>query len=391
MSKKTRSRLAIITTHPIQYYAPVFKLINERSKIDLKIFYTWGEDSIKPKYDPGFGKTIEWDIPLLEGYEYEFLKNTSSNPGSSHFQGIINPDAIQQVEAFKPDAVLIYGWSNNSHLKILRHFKGRIPVWFRGDSNLIDQQKGWKALLRGIFLRWVYSHVDKALYVGTANKEYFVKYGMKENQLRFVPHAIDNSRFSESRTAEVKTFRRDLNIPDNDILILFAGKLEPKKNPELLLQAYMDLKKEGVHLLFVGNGVLEESLKSEAKSKKTPYIHFLPFQNQKKMPVIYQSCDLFCLPSQGPGETWGLAVNEAMAAGKAIIVSNKVGCARDLVKDGENGFIFESGNMEHLLSCLKQICEDSEMLKDMGASSTKIIYNWSFLYQADSIEKSLNG
>ena len=391
MSKKTRSRLAIITTHPIQYYAPVFKLINERSKIDLKIFYTWGEDSIKPKYDPGFGKTIEWDIPLLEGYEYEFLKNTSSNPGSSHFKGIITPDAIQRIEAFKPDAVLIYGWSNNSHLKILRHFKGRIPVWFRGDSNLIVQQKGWKALLRGIFLRWVYSHVDKALYVGSANKEYFIKYGMKENQLRFVPHAIDNSRFSESRTAEVKTFRRDLNIPDNDILILFAGKLEPKKNPELLLQAYMDLKKEGVHLLFVGNGVLEESLKSEAKSKKTPYIHFLPFQNQKKMPVIYQSCDLFCLPSQGPGETWGLAVNEAMAAGKAIIVSNKVGCARDLVKDGENGFIFESGNMEHLLSCLKQICEDSEMLKDMGASSTKIIYNWSFLYQADSIEKSLNG
>jgi len=66
-------KLAIITTHPIQYYAPIFKLLSERKKIEICVFYTWGKDALKDKFDVGFGKKIEWDIPLLEGYNYNFL------------------------------------------------------------------------------------------------------------------------------------------------------------------------------------------------------------------------------------------------------------------------------------------------------------------------------
>ena len=381
--------LAVITTHPIQYYAPVLKLLAGRC--NLKVFYTWGEDSIKSKFDPGFGTTIEWDIPLLDGYDHEFLTNVSRKPGSHHFKGINNPDAIQRINAFQPDAILIYGWSNQSHLKILRHFKGKIPVWFRGDSNLIDKGTGWKILLKSLFLQWIYSHIDKAFYVGTANKTYYKRYGLKERQLVFAPHAIDNARFSENRQIEALDFRQDLNIQETDILVLFAGKLETKKDPEILLNAFAQLGRENLHLLFVGSGALEEELKSKSEAlENKALIHFLPFQNQKAMPVVYQSCELFCLPSRGPGETWGLAVNEAMAAGKAVLVSDTAGCAADLVIEGKNGYLFKSGDPADLLSKLKLACTNTSHLASLGLNSREIINTWSFDVQVNAMVKELN-
>ena len=181
-------RLAIITTHPIQYNAPLFKLLSERSKIQIKIFYTWGETALN-KFDPGFGKNIEWDIPLLNGYEYSFVKNISSNPGSHHFSGIDNPGLVKAIEAWEADAVLVYGWAFKSHLKVMRYFHKKIPVFFRGDSTLLGQKSLFKKIFRTIFLKWVYSYADKALYVGTHNKNYFLQNGLNDAQLVFVPHA----------------------------------------------------------------------------------------------------------------------------------------------------------------------------------------------------------
>lgn len=379
-------RFAIVTTHPIQYYAPVFKLL--AGGCELKVFYTWGEESIKPKFDPGFGKTIEWDIPLLDGYDYEFLNNVSKQPGSHHFKGIKNPDVIQRIDAFQPHVILVYGWAYQSHLKILRHFKGKIPTWFRGDSNLIDKSPTWKSLLKRIFLQWVYSHVDKAFYVGSANEAYFHRYGMKASQLVFAPHAIDIGRFAEDRSEEVLTLRKSLHIEETDILILFAGKLDLIKNPEILINAYAQLGQKNVHLLFVGNGTLEKKLMFLSKTLKSEAIHFLPFQNQKTMPVIYQSCDVFCLPSRR--ESWGLAVNEAMAAGKAIIASDKLGCATDLVQEGLNGYVFKSEDQADLLIKLKLACTSLSHLSKLGLQSKKIIENWSFDVQVTAIAKELD-
>src|SRR4051812_4674321 len=100
-------KLAIISTHPIQYYAPVFKMLSEEKGLFVKVFYTWGEESVS-KFDPGFGKEIQWDIPILEGYDFEFLENKAKNPGSHHFNGIVNPAAIKRIEDFKPDVILVY-------------------------------------------------------------------------------------------------------------------------------------------------------------------------------------------------------------------------------------------------------------------------------------------
>lgn len=362
----------------------------------MKVFYTWGENGVKSKYDPDFKQTVTWDIPLLEGYDYEFLINTAKDPGSHHYNGTDNPDLKAIISNFSPDAILIYGWAYKSHLSSMRYFKGKIAIFFRGDSTLIDERRGFRDFARKLFLKWIYKYIDKALYVGAANKAYFEKFGLKPDQLKFAPHAIDNDRFGMDRFDEAQTLRNKLGIVDGGILVLFAGKLERKKNPDLLLQTFLDLNMSDVNLLFVGNGELEESLKLKVKSFKLKAerlklnIHFMNFQNQNYMPVVYQACDLFCLPSQGPNETWGLAVNEAMAAGKAILVSDKVGCAQDLVFSGVNGEIFLSSSLSDLSLKLNKLLSVPHQLILMGKESKRIIQNWTIQKQVKSIVNTLD-
>ncbi|WP_347159298.1 glycosyltransferase family 4 protein [Pontibacter chitinilyticus] len=382
-------KLAIITTHPIQYNAPVFKLLAADQKLAVKVFYTLGMSAAEV-IDKGFGKKISWDIPLLEGYEYQFLQNVSKNPGTSYFRGVINPDIIPEIEKFAPTDILVYGWSFDSHLKVLRYFKNKVRVYFRGDSTLLDETGGVKLLLRRIMLCWTYRYIDKAFYVGTNNKQYFLKHGVKEQNLMFAPHAIDNSRFGDDalHSYESVLIRKELGIPDSHITFLFTGKFEQKKNPLLLMKAFKKLNNPNSSLLFVGNGVLEDELKAEAKGWSN--IYFLPFQNQSRMPAVYRVGNVLVLPSSGPGETWGLCLNEAMACGLPVIASNKVGSAIDLVQENKNGFIFEADRTECLVDRLETCSSKTlEELNHMGNTSRTIIASWSFMHICDSIVSEL--
>ncbi len=304
--------------------------------------------------------------------------------------GIINPDNIDQIQKWQPDTILVYGWAYESHLTVMRYFKGKIPILFRGDSTLLDEKAGLKNLFKQIYLKWVYKYIDHALYTGTQNKAYFKKYGLRDEQLTFAPHAVDNNRFAAPRTEDAGILKQDLNISVNDRLILFAGKFEEKKDPLLLLKAFINLATANTHLLFVGNGNLEPALKQHATNN--PNIHFINFQNQSNMPVIYQACDIFCLPSKGPGESWGLAVNEAMACGKAILISDKTGCAVDLVKNGVNGYIHTATSVIDLEQKMGYLINKSkkELLK-MGENSKQLIKDWSITVQADNIINYKNG
>ncbi|WP_179004970.1 glycosyltransferase family 4 protein [Winogradskyella forsetii] len=382
-------KLAIVITHPIQYYAPWFKLLAERGNVQLKVFYTWSQAAETVK-DKTFGRDIKWDIPLLEGYDYEFVENVSKKPGSHHFFGMDCPSLIPKLKDFSPDAILFFGWNFKSHLKAMRYFHGRIPVWFRGDSTLLDETGGFKTKLRRLVLKTVYRYVDKAFYVGKANKAYFLKHGLKETQLIKTPHAIDNIRFDEDSDKKyeekAKQWREELGYKEQDILLVYAGKLESVKQIQLLIDAFkIAIKKiHNVKLLIVGNGPLESNLKASAS--KIDKIQFLPFQNQTKMPLLYRMSNVFCLTSKS--ETWGLAVNEAMASSRPVIVSNRVGCAADMVLDKKNGFIFNHSDRQELAAIIENLT--LEKLNDMKPEAYKTALKFSFLNIVKTIENQLD-
>lgn len=367
-------RLAIVTTHPIQYNAPWFRLLAQQQGVEVKVFYTWEASQTIAKYDPGFGRVVEWDIPLLDGYEYTFVKNVSANQGSHHFKGIDTPTLNSEIEQWGAEAVLVFGWAYKSHLACLRYFKGKIPVLFRGDSTLLDRAGGVKELLKNIFLKFVYRHIDYALYVGTNNKEYFLQHGVKEHQLVYVPHAIENERFIDGDyTTRANEWKRELGI-EGCFNIVFAGKLEPKKNPEYLLQLAAKLPDANLRFVYVGNGILEEKLKNSAKADNR--ILFVGFQNQQNMPLVYRLANVFVLPSKGPGETWGLAINEAMACGVPVIASEKAGGAVDLIKD--NGLIINPDDVNAGVHYIERLMNDSGFEQSQRNKSEELIKQFSF-------------
>lgn len=357
--------------------------------MQVKVFYTWGESVLKDKYDPGFDKTISWDIPLLEGYDYCFVNNKAIDPGSHHFKGIDNPTLIKEVEEWKADAVLIYGWSFKSHLKAMRYFRGKIPVFFRGDSTILHKKKDLQSLIGKYFLRWVYSHVDKAFYVGTNNKSYFRQNGLKEKDLLFAPHAVDNERFNGEAPVfqqQADDWRMKLGISPGDLAIVYAGKLEPIKNLEWLIESLKEINQDiPIRLILVGNGPLEKDLKQLAQNDKR--FLFIDFQNQQKMPVVYRLGQVFILSSHS--ETWGLSINEAMASGRAILVNEKCGSATDLVQDCVNGFVYSSLDKSSLIKYIKQLAANSNLVKKMGKQSEKIILGWNFTEVCKAIETAI--
>lgn len=340
------------------------------------------------KYDPGFQKNIVWDIPLLEGYEYEFVNNSSSKPGSDHFNGIDNPDLIDTVIDWKADALLIFGWSFKSHLKLMRFFHGKIPVIFRGDSTLLRKHNSIKNSIRLLFLKWVYNYVDFAIYVGHQNKNYFIKCGLKSCQLVFGPHAIDNNRFLDvSNDYEIKAavWKKELGISQGELVILYAGKLEKIKNPEFIIRLAKEFIGQPVRFLIVGNGPMERSLREAAADNGQ--LTFIGFQNQKNMPVVYRLCDLFILPSIS--ETWGLSINEAMACGRGILVRDTCGCAIDLVTNDYNGFIFKVEDFDQLKANIKKMILDEKKVSAFGKNSLKKVKGFSYENVAQAVEKLL--
>ena len=369
-------RLAVVTTHPVQYYAPLFRRIAERGDVDLHVFYGW-RGAVEAALDVGFGASFAWDVPLLDGYAHTFVDNVSPDPGTHHFGGIDAPGLVAAVEAWQPDAVLVVGWSWKAHLQALRAFHGRIPVLFRGDSTLLDEATGLKArartAARRLALRWVYRHVDHALTVGQHNHAYFRAHGLAERQLSWAPHTVDNDRFADpAADAEAREWHRELGIGEGERTAVFVGKLEPKKAPDVLLEAFLSGRSGLNHLVFCGTGPLEAPLRERAAGR--PGVHFVGFQNQTRMPAAYRLGDIVALPSRGPGETWGLAVNEAMASGRAVVVTDRVGCAPDLVTP-ETGRVVPVGDAEALAAALAEVAAPG-MAEAMGRAAQKLIAGW---------------
>jgi glycosyltransferase involved in cell wall biosynthesis len=385
-----RIRLAIISTHPIQYYAPIFQELARSSAVQPRVFYTWSQTADATVLDSGFGRPISWDIPLLEGYEFEFVANVAARPGTQHFRGLRNPALIGAIERWRPDGILVFGWNSESHLRVLRHFKSKVPVFFRGDSTLLKNGPDLRTLARRTVLRWVYRHIDVAIAVGSNNRDYYRWAGVPEERIAFAPHAVDTARFSDHdgmHQSRAEQQLRELGIPPEEPVLLFAGKFIAEKDCVLLLDAFLQSQASG-HLLLVGNGRFEVELRARASGRAA--VHFLPFQNQQAMPMVYRLGDAYILPSRS--ETWGLALNEAMASGRPVIASSRVGGARDLVADRTNGWTFESGDLTQLAAVIREVlgCDRRELRK-MGAAALRDSARWSIAAAAAGIERAVVG
>lgn len=384
------AKLAIITSHPIQYYAPWFRYLAKEPDFDIKVFYLWNF-GVTQQLDLGFQQPIQWDIPLLEGYNHEFVPNESSQPGTHHFWGLRNPTLFQQVKAHNPDAVFLLNYNYASLYRFIFQWKfSQAPLLFRGDSHRLVPRPGIREWARRQVITLIYRYFSALLYVGQANYSYFRYHRVSAQKLFFAPHAVENDRFSTQLAAaklSARVWKEELGISSDHAVILFAGKFEVKKRPMDLVQAFLQADLPQVSLLLVGAGPLESELRSQAAGHSN--IYFAPFQNQTQMPRTYAMANLFVLPSSGPEETWGLAVNEAMCMGCPIIASTHVGCTQDLVHPGQNGLVFSAGDISELAASLQKAFSDRKRLREWGEESRRIIANYSYEQTTQGLRSAL--
>lgn len=368
MPAGAKRRLAVVVSHPIQYYAPLYQRLARRDDIELKVFFTWhaGERAAR---DRGFGQAVSWDVPLTQGYAFEAVRNVARDAGTHHFFGLRNPSLLQRLVAWNPDVVHVTGWAWHSHLMALRGLRRRgIPTLFRGDSHLLGEPRSglrWQA--KRSFLKHVYAWPHGFLVVGSANRKYYEAFGVDPGRLFDCPHSIDVARFAEPSDAleqDATEWREELGVRGKTVL-LFAGKFEPVKRPLELMQAVGELDNPAIVLIMVGSGELSRDI--DRLAQKAPQrFRVLPFQNQSRMPVVYRLADAFVLPSAS--ETWGIAVSEALACGRPVVVSDRVGCAADVV-DATCGTVFCVNDPSALTVTLGNMLGERDRLKKMQAAA----------------------
>ena len=336
-------KVLIFATHPIQYQVPIYQLLAK--KVDLKVVYLL-KQSKKGQAEAGFGVEFEWDIPLLEGYQYEYLTNLSKNPSSSTMDGIIlDPKEIDALfKREKPTAAIIHGWFPKSMKQLINYcYQNKIKSICRGDSTLLMTSNPIKKLAKEVYIRNILRKVNSFLYVGEENKKYYTHFGVKQQKLFAGLHCVNTDFFSEGfKNNPQKEFIKD------KIVIGFSGKFIEKKQPLLLLKAIHNSKyKDLIKAFFIGDGPLRKSMKDFANKNKIN-LEITGFLNQTEIiKKGYSKIDTLVLPSKH-NETWGLVVNEVMTAGILCIVSDKVGCHSDLIDEGKTGFTFKSGDVVEL-------------------------------------------
>jgi glycosyltransferase involved in cell wall biosynthesis len=390
-----KKNLVFINSHPIQYFAPLYKAIEKDSSFDLEVWYC-SKHGLSGELDKQFGVNVKWDIPLLEGYKYDFLSNSFGKANIYSFLGLRNFSIIGKLWKQPKSIIIIHGWQYLTNLLAL--FFGKLfghTVCLRGESPLIHEplENKFKMFLRKIRFNSIFRFADKCLYIGEQNKLFYLFFKVKKDNLIFVPYAVDNERFKKNYDL-LHPIQDELKLkwklPLDKRLVITSGKLIDKKRPLDLLEAFHLSNTGNEHLIFIGDGSLKESLMQKITELRLDNdVTVTGFVNQSEIVELYAIASLYVMPS-GKGETWGLSTNEAMNFKLPVIISDMCGSAYDLVKEDKNGFAFQSGNISDLSIKLKQFFSLSEVVqKQMGEISSTIIDHYAYAKIIDNLNNQL--
>lgn len=377
-------RVAYLVTHPIQYQVPLLRLISAQPDIDLTVFFQ-SDISLGAYADRGFGQALRWDVPLVGGYKHEFLPGFGRH-GAITAQMPISWGIAGKLRRTRFDVLWVHGYARWVNWMAMAAAKlNGLKVFVRDDATLFSKARSFhRRQAKRAFFKALCGIADAFLATGSDNRDYYLAHGVAPQRIFTMPYCVDNDFFAEraSQAAGSRAkLRRDLQLEDGCPVILYASKFEPRKRPNDLLKAYERVvsgsdRAARAYLLFAGDGELRPALEAEVKAKGLGGVRFLGFRNQTELPPLYDLCDVFVLPSTN--EPWGLVVNEVMATGRPVIVSDRVGCVRDLVKSGVNGIVFPAGDIAALAAALVGVIGDPERSGAMGLASRTIMETWSF-------------
>ena len=384
----TRYRLAVLASHVIQYQDPFFKLLAAEPDLDVTILYC-SMQGAKPYRDEDMKTTLSWDLEMLQGYSWRTLANLGRGNGSAR---LINPGVIPALWRGRYDAVLfMLGWGTvTSLLAIAACRTAQIPILMFGDSSFVPPEGSVLRRLRAGFFRAMFRRIDAFMISGAFNADYYRHYGADPRRFFDLPWTIDNERFARAAhfaPGEREALRARYGIAPAAVTFLFSAKLIPRKDPMTLLRAFQRMR-QPASLVLMGEGELRPEIEAFVREHGLKNVHLTGFVNQSEIPKHYAMADVFVLPSLD--DPRGTVINEAMACGLPVIVTDRCGPVGDIVRHGDNGFVFAPGEVDTLTADLDVLAADDGLRVDMSRRSREIIGEWNYARGVAGVRAALH-
>jgi glycosyltransferase involved in cell wall biosynthesis len=385
-----RLRVLTIASHPVQYGAPLFRLMARHPKLDFQVAYC-SLRGAESGYDPEFGANVQWDVPLLDGYKWTHILNRGN--GTESFWAWRNTGLWKFVRQGKFDAVI-------SHIGYMRatfwiaYFAARskrIPFLFGTDASRIEPRDESKVKLALKKILWpaVFSLAGQILTASSAGRDLIISLGFPPDRVSMTLITVDNDWWLAQATAiDRDDARKSLGFAPTEKIILFCAKLQPWKRPMDLLHAFASAAIPNAKLVFAGDGAQRTELESEAAARGiSEKVQFLGFVNQSQLPRLYKSADLMVIPSHY--EPFGLVVNEAMLCGCPVIASDRVGAVRDLITHAETGFVYPCGQTDALAPLLQLVLSGPTRLASIRQNALRRISTWTLQANVDALVEAV--
>jgi glycosyltransferase involved in cell wall biosynthesis len=371
-------RVLAIGSHPVQYMAPLLRRMARHPQLDLSVAYCMLRGA-EPTHDPDFNTTVQWDVPLLEGYVWKEIPNKGS--GEDSFWGLYNPGLWGLIRQEQFDAVLCYlpYLSASFWISLIASKVSGSAFLFGTDASSLSPRSGsgWKIHLKKALWPRLYSLADQVIVPSNAGRDLMVSLKLPSDHITLTPYVVDNDWWAaQSQLVDRDATRSQWRATTDTCVILFCAKLQPWKRPMDLLRAFARANIANSLLVFAGEGPQRQELKSEAlRLNISERMRFLGFCNQTQLPAIYTSADLMVLPSEY--EPFAVVVNEASCCGCPVVASDHVGATRDLIAPVDPQLIYPCGNVDALAALLQDLCADRARLCQLRKAFRQRISSWS--------------
>ncbi len=393
-TKQMPEQVIFVNSHPIQYFAPFYAHLHKH-KVPLKVWYM-SKFGLSGEVDKQFGTQVKWDVPVLEGYTYEFVPNTWFKPSVYTFWGIFNLGLISKLRR-EPKSIIIYnGWNYLSYWIMwvfapLFGHKMALRCETPLSHELLRSPKSKR--IRKLVLSRYLKRFDFVLSIGSQNTRFHEYMGVNPSNIVPCPYSVNNAYFRnkyDTLKDQKIALRTKYSIPNDHVVFLTSGKYIHKKRPLDVIKGFHAATKtnQKATLVMVGDGNLRPEMESYIADNQLSNIVLTGFVNQSVIPEYYALSDVYVMAS-GAGETWGLSSNEAMLFNLPVIIASLAGSSSDLVR--ENGYTFPTDDVEALSKAITSCLNKSkDELSAMGNKSYEIIKSYSYDAMMDGVKSLLN-
>lgn len=373
-----RFRVLAIATHPVQYSSPLFRLFARHPQLDFQVAYCTLRGA-QPAHDTEFGATVQWDVPLLDGYHWTEISNRGSGDGS--FFGLCNSDLRPFIREGKFDAILCYvGYVHASFwIACFAARSSGAAFLFGTDTTTLAPRdsRQWKVTVKKLLWPRLFRLADQVLAPSSGTRDLMLSLGIPEERITLTPFVVDNDWWTE-KAAQVdrEAVRASWNVSSSEFVVLFCAKLQPWKRPLDLLRAFAKADLPDATLVFAGDGPLRPQLEAESRTLGIQSrTRFLGFVNQSQLPAAYAASNLMVLTSSY--EPFAVVVAEAMLCGCPVVASDSVGAARDLIAPVGPELIYPCRDVEALAAILRSFAASPALLGELSRAAHRRMNDWS--------------